>query len=75
MSSQVAQEFYFTLRYALVISLICYLPYWTVSPLWLLLFVLGTMAYRLINAHYRLRPLAKSIRLMLIITCLVLLKA
>lgn len=64
------------IRYALLVSLISYLPYCFISPWWLLLFILGAMAYRLIFAYYGcLISVPKSIQLVIIVACLLLLKA
>ena len=69
-----APTFFSTMRYALLVSLICYLPYWSTSPWWLLLFILIAMGYRLISDYYGLARLSTSIRLVLIMACLLLLK-
>lgn len=64
-----------SMRYALLMSLICFVPYAFLTPWWLLLLVLIAMGYRLISDYYNRKPLPKIILIALIIGCLVALKA
>lgn len=63
-----------TLRYALFTTLICYLPYATIAPWWLLLFIVIALVFKLISAYYGFARLPKSILFVLIPSLLILLK-
>ena len=63
-----------TIRYALFVMLICYLPHMFTAPWWFFIVVLTAMGYRLIADYYCLPVPNKWIRFTLVAFCLFLLK-
>lgn len=63
-----------TIRHALFVMLICYIPHFSTAPWWLFVLVLSAIGYRLIADYYGIPLLNIWIRLFLVLLCLVLLK-
>lgn len=63
-----------TVRYALFIMLICYIPHFFTAPWWLFILILAAIGYRLIADYYCIPLLNKWIRFALVAICLLLLK-
>ena len=63
-----------TTRYALLVMLICFIPHFASAPWWLFILVLLAIGYRLIADYFGYAQLNKWIRLILVLTCLFLLK-
>lgn len=66
--------FLITTRYALLVMLICYFPHFLTCPLWLTVFILTTLCYKLISDYFAYPLLDSKIRFIVVIICLFLLK-
>lgn len=64
-----------TIRHALLVLLLCYVPQWSTAPGWLILVVLSAVAYRLIADYWGYPLLNRWIRMIIVFAGLFLLKA
>ncbi|MDI1352547.1 MAG: DUF3488 domain-containing protein, partial [bacterium] len=68
------QSLIVTIRYALIILTLCFLPHFLLAPWWLFLLLLTVVGYRLIADYYGYPILNKGIRLFLVLCLIVILK-
>lgn len=63
-----------TIRHALLVMMICYVPHFATTPWWLLIIVLAATGYKLLANYLGYPLLNRWIRASLVLSCLIILK-